>query len=86
MRFDQVVPDAPDIPDEFDFLWGVFWDINNNRSSNGFSLNPVSWLELEAWQRGTVEYLTRDEARIIMALFRVHDRAMTESTPKPADD
>lgn len=81
-RFEVESPEQPDVPSEYEFLLDAFWSLNNGRSSNGFSLNPVSWLEQEAWQRGTGNVLTNDETRIIMSLFGVHDSEMEECRPK----
>lgn len=38
-------------PEELLYLWGYFLDVGLRRSGNGYSINPVSNLELEAWAR-----------------------------------
>lgn len=81
----SATPDEPDIPSSVQFLEDAFWALNSGRSSSGFSLNPVSWLELEAWQRGTGNFLSAAEAEIVMRLFGVYDASVEENRPKPED-
>ncbi|NIA10012.1 MAG: hypothetical protein GWP10_09860 [Nitrospiraceae bacterium] len=43
-----------EIPDCVKYLWEWFWEINESRSSNGFGLNPISYLEIQAWNNLTM--------------------------------
>ena len=82
MRFGWDTPDSPELPIELDYLLQAFWSLNNRRTNNGFGLNPVQWVEMEAWQRGTGDFLTNDEAGILMSLFTVFDVSVEENSPK----
>ena len=84
-RTNQALPEPLEIDTNYNYILEHFWDIQNLRSSNGYSLNPVSWLEVEAWQRGTGNLLTNDEAKIIMGLFRVFDEAYKDIQTKDED-
>ena len=72
----------PKVPSEIGYLLDWFWDLNNNRSNNGFGLMSVSWFEFEAWRRVTGNLVSGDEAYILMRLFRVYDVALEENAPK----
>lgn len=43
--------DDDDIPQAGRHLWDWFWELHQGRGSNGFSPNPISWTELDAWAR-----------------------------------
>ena len=32
-------------------IWSWFLEVSSSRSSNGFSLNPISYSEIESWSR-----------------------------------
>ena len=36
-----------------DYLWGWFLELNRTRSSNGFGLNPINYVDIDAWSRLT---------------------------------
>lgn len=38
-----------EIPDCVDYLWEWFGELNMSRSSNGFGVNPISYLEIQSW-------------------------------------
>lgn len=40
-----------DCPFEVMYLWEYFLDMNKRRTNNGFSKNPVSEVEMQAWQK-----------------------------------
>lgn len=75
-------PPEPEIPDEFAFLLEAFWDLNQRRQSNGYELQPIQWLEYEAWERGTGNLLTHDERLIVMRLPTIFDQAVIDNRPK----
>lgn len=75
-------PDQPDVPDELLFLLDAFWSLNRSRIHNGVSLQPVQWIEFEAWQRGAGTVLTHDERKIVMDLFPVLDDAIEAERPR----
>lgn len=76
-------PEPPEVPEEYFPLIEVFWSLNRSRTHNGYTLQPMQWLEFEAWQRGTGTLLTHDERKIIMQLFPVLDGAIDDDKPKP---
>lgn len=84
-RIGKDLPQEPEIPDEIIHILNAFWGVNNLRQSNGFSLNPVRYSDLEDWQRGTGNLLTNDEIKIVMRLFSVFDEVAAEMQPKPEE-
>jgi len=40
-----------EVPDEALYLWGYFISLSSRRSGNGYSANPISNVEIQAWQR-----------------------------------
>jgi hypothetical protein len=57
--------DMPPMPEEFTFAWGSFFDLQATRSSNGFSHNPLSYIEIEAYIRLSGRVLLPYEIRAI---------------------
>lgn len=42
-----------DFPPEAEHIWRYWIELNKARQSNGFGINTISWLELDAWSRMT---------------------------------
>ena len=48
------IPDAlriPELPETLQGIWDVFIQIHRRRAGNGFGAVPISWSEIDAWQR-----------------------------------
>jgi hypothetical protein len=75
-------PEPLGVPQELDHIVEAFWSLNRSRIHNGYSMQPLQWVEFEAWQRGTGTVLTHDERKIIMQLFPVLDNAIEDDKPK----
>jgi hypothetical protein len=67
--------DLPPMPEEFTFAWGSFVDLQSTRGSNGFSSNPITYLEIEAYIRLSGRVLLPHEIRAI----KVIDTAFLEA-------
>lgn len=63
------------MPEEFTFAWGSFIDLQATRGSNGFSSNPITYLEIEAYMRLSGRVLLPYEIRAI----KVIDTAFLEA-------
>ena len=57
--------EIPPIPEEYEYAWGCFNDLQATRSSNGFSSNPISFLEMDAYIRLSGRVLLPHEVRAI---------------------
>lgn len=57
--------DSPDIPEGGEFLWSVFWELSQGRGNNGFTENPLSWLEIAAFSQLSGHNLTPFEAETL---------------------
>ncbi len=55
-------------PETLEFIWRDFHELNNGRTSNGYTLNPISYTELDAWNRLTNKAVTAQEIDIIKQL------------------
>lgn len=50
--------ELPELPPEYQYIWEWFWQLAQGRGSNGFGLNPLSYLEIASWaQLNAVELL-----------------------------
>ena len=58
----------PSMPEEFTFAWGSFFDLQATRGSNGFSPNPLTYLEIEAYIRLSGRVLLPYEIRAIKVI------------------
>ena len=82
---DRLAPDderlnAPELPEAGEFVWQWFWEIDAARSNNGYTFQPLSFREIEAWARLTGITLIPDEVRILRAM----DRARLDAGMRPA--
>lgn len=55
-------------PQILEFVWCDFLELNDARTSNGYSMNPVSFTELDAWNRLVKKDITAQEISIIKQL------------------
>lgn len=40
-----------ELPDSCSHLWKIFIDLHNARSSNGFGVSPISYLEIQSYSK-----------------------------------
>lgn len=45
----RALPEAPEFPEELDYLWDWFHDIMQGSDGGGFAAPRVTWLTLQAW-------------------------------------
>ena len=60
--------DIPPMPEEYGFAWASFTDLQATRGSNGFSANPLTYLEMEAYMRLSGRILLPHEIRAIKTI------------------
>ena len=41
--------DLVELPEQFTYIWQDFIQLNNKRTSNGFGVNPITWIELKSY-------------------------------------
>lgn len=70
---------VPDLPYEVTYIWEYFLLLNAKRSA-GLGSNPLSEVEMEAWQRRRGIQFDPFEIECIDAL----DRVYLDCAPKPA--
>ena len=75
----------PPFPMHDAYLFQIFHDLNAARSHNGFSYNPVSYLELDAYQRLTGRVLTPWVVRMLMQMDRIFLTASVKGQALKAD-
>lgn len=56
---------CPPIPPELMYLWKLYRRLANRRGSNGFSQNPISWPEIDAFVRNAKVLLAPWEIEVI---------------------
>lgn len=54
-----------DVPDVVEYLWQWFFDLSRGRSSGMNGPNPLSALEIDAWERKTGNIVSRDDFQAI---------------------
>ncbi len=67
--------EGPPVPQCLEYLLTWFSDLSAARSSNGFSANPISYTEMQAWAELTGIRPTPFEVECLRAL----DRALLNS-------
>ena len=58
-------------PEALEYIWRDFLELNDARTSNGYTLNPISYSELDAWNRLTNKQATTQDIGVIKMLDTV---------------
>ena len=56
------------LPATLEYIWHYFFELNDARTSNGYTMNPISFTELDAWNRLAKKDITTQEISIIKQL------------------
>lgn len=54
-----------EIPDCVNYLWQWFVELSSSRSSSGFGANPISYLEINAWDKLNMHWIRPWEVETI---------------------
>lgn len=73
---------CPPLPPELVYLWSAFCRLSARRGSNGFSIVPISWPDIDAFVRHSKIVLAPWEIRIIEDLDDLYRAAQA----KPKDE
>lgn len=74
--------DLPPFPYGLDHVWSAFVELNNTRDT-GMGLGPISYREIEAYRRQTLDDLTAWEVRLIRRLDDAVRGVIAKQKPKP---
>ncbi|MCY1042711.1 hypothetical protein OV208_15410 [Corallococcus sp. bb12-1] len=66
------------LPDSLAHVWGWFAELSNARGAGAFSLNPISFQDIESWARLTGSRPTSFEVQLLRRL----DEAFLVETSK----
>ena len=55
----------PELDDMAMYLWEWFMELNSQRTSNGFGLNPITFLDIQAWANLTNRFPLAWEVKAI---------------------
>ena len=81
-RYNQEVPEAPDLPHNVLHVWGWFFDLSTQRHSGP---EPLSWAEFEAWSRLTGEQPVAEEWLMLLAMDRAYLKAVRRELKEQQD-
>lgn len=73
-------------PWQLEYLWAYYWEIAPHKSSNGFALNPISIVDLEAASRQLGMMLDPWESRVLLKLDKLFLRQQAINGRRDADD
>jgi hypothetical protein len=73
---------CPDLPADMVYLWNAFCRLSARRGSNGFSVNPITWPDIDAFARHSKINLAPWEIRILEDLDDLYRSAQA----KPKDE
>ncbi|SHJ69966.1 hypothetical protein SAMN05444159_1262 [Bradyrhizobium lablabi] len=73
--------ECPPFPLALQHVWHAFCRLSARRGSNGFSINPISWPDIDAYVRNSKMALAPWEIRIIEEL----DDLFRQEHSKPRD-
>jgi len=62
------------------YLLTVFYELHSARSHNGFSYNPISYAELDAYQRLTGRELSRWDVRMLKQIDHIYLAAQNKAS------
>lgn len=62
----------PEFPVHLEQVWSYFSELNRARCGNGFGANPLSYVEIAAWNSLTDAQVTPLEVQIIRALDNLY--------------
>jgi hypothetical protein len=68
-----------DLPESLAYIWDDFIELNSARTSNGYSMNPLTFLEIDAWQRLTGKFTD-------IELIKMLDRTLLDYQSKQEKD
>ena len=71
-------------PEAAEYLWRWFLEISRRRSAGGFSVNPISYAEVEAWSRLTHTRPSSMEVEWMLDLDDARAAATNKEAPPPA--
>lgn len=63
--------DATQCPADMAYLWDYFLELDGGRSAGGFSVNPISYQDIDCWNRLTNKNITANEVEIIKMIDNV---------------
>lgn len=61
-----------DCPDWLIYIWHDFLELNQSRGSNGFVANPISYQEIDCWNRLTGKAVTQFEVDTIKMIDSIY--------------
>jgi hypothetical protein len=67
-RLPQKALDGPDIPEEIEYLWAWFNELERVRGVTEAGLSPIGYTEIDAWRRLTGRVLRPHEVEGLVAL------------------
>lgn len=74
--------ECPPLPRCAVYLWRIFWRIRRRKGSNGFSVSPIEWQDIDAFTRHSRMPLIPWEVEVIEDLDDLYLRAsQPESVP-----
>lgn len=71
-------PDEVFPADHWLHLWVWFWHLDGQREDGTNGPQPLSYLQLDAWQRLTGEIVRREEIKILLDMDRVYLSALRQ--------
>lgn len=65
-----------------ELIWQYYIELSNARTSNGYSANPLSYSEIESWNKLTNSHVTPQEVKVIKRLDIVYLNHQAEKQRK----
>lgn len=65
-----------------EYLWQWFLELNGSRLSNGFGINPISYLEIGSWNELNMNWIRPWEVQAIKQLDNVFLEFQSEKSSK----
>ncbi|RKG68646.1 hypothetical protein D7V80_11650 [Corallococcus sp. CA054B] len=60
--------EAPPLPEALAHVWGWFAELSNARGAGAFTLNPISFSDMESWVRLSGHRPTSSEVQLLRRL------------------
>jgi hypothetical protein len=79
----EQLADLPERNPLTNYIWEYFWELSRRRGNNGFGIQRINYLDLDAWGRQTKRRLDLWELEALLAIDDAYVDASYQHKDKP---
>jgi hypothetical protein len=73
----------PEIPEAIEHVWDWFWELHRTRGSGMGGPEPITYLEIQAWNNLTENNIRDIEVEFLKLMDRLYLNFVNKKKPKP---